>query len=228
MKPIDKSERYTLTQLVVQNLKQFILDRNMQPGDKLPAERELSLILGVSRAILREALRSLESFGILEIKHGEGSYVATNFVNPLFEQLSFIVQMNAKTVREIHEIRYLLEAAALAAHPTPTSAIWAELEQLADQYANPELSHTQRTALDAKLHLTLIRSLGNQTLVYLAEPLIQQVPMKELDLNGIEQSVQEHKRYLEAVRNGDMTLAAAILLEHLSDNSSTRSSNPRL
>lgn len=115
MKPIEKSERTTISKLVVQNLKQLILERGIVPGEKLPAERELSQTLGVSRAILREALHSLESSGILEIKHGEGTYVVLNFMNPLFEQLLFILQMDKKIVHEIHEVRYLLEAAALAA-----------------------------------------------------------------------------------------------------------------
>lgn len=221
MKPIEKSERYTLSQLVVQNLKQLILERNMAPGEKLPAERELSQILGVSRAILREALRSLESFGILEIKHGEGTYVAANFLNPLFEQLSFVLQMNEKTVQEIHEVRYLLEAAALAAAPSPSPEVWEELQRLADDYANPELPLAERAALDAKFHLTLIGSLQNKTLVYLAEPFVQQVKVETVSESTIVQRSREHTLYLDAIRKGDMLLAKNILLEHLSTSSSS-------
>ncbi|MDF2647912.1 MAG: hypothetical protein K0Q73_3717 [Paenibacillus sp.] len=221
MKPIEKSERYTLSQLIVQNLKQLILDRNMAPGEKLPAERELSQILGVSRAILREALRSLESFGILEIKHGEGTYVAGNFLNPLFEQLAFVLQMNEKTFQEIHEVRYLLEAAALAAAPTPSLEVWDELQELADQFAGLGLDPAERAALDARFHLAVIGSLQNKTLLYLAEPFVQQLKIQLLNESDIQRNSEEHTLYLNAIRKGDMVLAKNILQVHLSTNSSS-------
>ena len=222
MKPIEKSERYTLSQLVVQNLKQLILERGIVPGERLPAERELSQTLGVSRAILREALRSLESFGILEIKHGEGTYVALNFLNPLFEQLSFILQMDNKTVHEIHDVRYLLEAAALAAAPAPTPEEWDKLHEISDHYARAELEPAERAALDAQFHLTLIGSLQNKTLLYLAEPFVKQLNEQNLSEADIQQSSKEHELYLNAIREGDMILAKDILRVHLSTNRPNR------
>ncbi|WP_309120302.1 GntR family transcriptional regulator [Paenibacillus sp.] len=222
MKPIEKSERYTLSQLVVQNLKQLILERKMAPGDKLPAERELSQILGVSRAILREALRSLESFGILEIKHGEGTYVAGNFLNPLVEQLAFVLQMNEKTFQELHEVRFLLEAAALASVPTPNPELWDELQELSDQFAGPALDLEERAAIDARFHLAVIGSLQNQTLLYLAKPFVQQLSVRLLTEADIQKSAEEHTSYLNAIRTGDMALAKTILQEHLSTKNSNR------
>ena len=194
----------------------------MAPGDKLPAERELSQILGVSRAILREALRSLESFGILEIKHGEGTYVAGNFLNPLVEQLAFVLQLNEKTFQEIHEVRFLLEAAALASAPTPNPELWDELQELSGRFADPALDLTERAAIDARFHLAIIGSLQNQTLLYLAKPFVQQLSVQQLTEADIQQSAAEHTSYLNAIRTGDMALAKKILQEHLSTKNSNR------
>ncbi|WNQ12050.1 GntR family transcriptional regulator [Paenibacillus aurantius] len=215
MKPLDKTERYTLSQIVGQNLKQMILQNGMAPGEKLPAERDLSLSLGVSRAILREALRSLESFGIVEIKHGEGTFVAANFLNPLLEQLPFVMRMKDRSAMEMHELRYVLEAGALSLNLQPSPDTWAKLEAMAERLSDPALEPEKRAALDAEFHRTLIGSLGNRTLLYLAEPFLKLQEEALLSEEEVRRSSEEHRQYLDAIREGETDRAAAILRRHL-------------
>lgn len=223
MKPIEKSERYTLSQLVVQNIKQLILERNLSPGDKLPAERELAQVVGVSRAILREALRALESFGIVEIKHGEGTYVSAHFLHPLVEQLSFVMQMNnPQATADIRDIRYWLEAAALNALPGAEASGWEALAQAAERYADPALAADERAEADAQLHLSLIALTGNRTLLQLAEPFVRQT-LPRADDEALPARAEEHARYIAAARDGDTLLARELLHAHLA----TSSSSPR-
>ena len=69
-----------LFEQAVEQIKGLILEGHLKPGDKLPSEKELGKMLDVSRASVREALRSLESNGIVEVKSGSGTYIAKDAV----------------------------------------------------------------------------------------------------------------------------------------------------
>ncbi|THF77311.1 FadR/GntR family transcriptional regulator [Cohnella fermenti] len=221
MKPIAKSERYTLTELIVRNLKTYIINRELKPGDKLPAERELCQTLGVSRAVLREALRSLESAGLLHIRHGEGSYVAVHFFNPLYEQLHFIRRMDPKRQSDVQGIRYIIEASALEPASRLDAREWDKLLGLAERFESADLSDAaSRSELDTQLHLALIRSLGNRTLEEMAEAFLR-LDARIDDTDGEHRAhAREHDLYLGAIREGDMKLAKELLGKHLSTSCS--------
>jgi GntR family transcriptional repressor for pyruvate dehydrogenase complex len=215
MKAIEQTERYTLSQLVVQNLKQYILEQEMMQGDRLPAERELSRIMNVSRAILREALRSLESSGIVEIRHGEGTFVSNRYMNPMLESLSFAMRMKGTSSREITEIRYLLEAAALDAaveHADPH--MFDELEQLTKTAADRGRSDEERMVAHAALHLAIIRCTGNESFIRLAELFVMQTP-EIANRSDSHQFEEEHRRYIDALRRKDVITAKQILKSQL-------------
>lgn len=208
MKAIEQSERYTLSKLVAQNLKQYILDQKLAPGDKLPAERELSLIMNVSRAILREALRSMESSGILEIRHGEGSYVANRFLSPLIDRLSFQVQMMGTSHHEIREIRFLLESAALDAAAGQTDpAFHDNLDRLAMTAAESD------PEADISFHMAVIRAQRNDSFTQLAEFFIRLA--SSAPVPSERSSLEEHREYAAALRKQDIDGAKKILRKHL-------------
>lgn len=210
MKPIEKSERYTLSKLLVEQLKQYIVNNNIQPGEKLPAERKLSIDMKVSRAILREALRSLESSGILELRHGEGAFVTAQSLTPLLEQLSFAAKRSAENVQELLEIRYMLEAAAIDELFVRYGAVPAEtLAQAEALAADPDA--------DAEFHLAIIRALGNDSLAQLAELFVLQAAdaIGSETGSGMLPPVQAHQGYLDALKHGNPQQAKSILREHL-------------
>jgi GntR family transcriptional repressor for pyruvate dehydrogenase complex len=72
---------------IIQQIKDMIADGTLKSGDKLPTERELVEKFNVSRASIREALRSLENIGIVESKQGEGNFIGRNIENILYEPL---------------------------------------------------------------------------------------------------------------------------------------------
>jgi GntR family transcriptional repressor for pyruvate dehydrogenase complex len=218
MKPIEKAERYTLSKLVVQNLKQYMIQHNMTPGEKLPAERELSQIMNVSRAILREALRSLESSGILEIRHGEGAFISANSLSPLLEQLSFAASMSGTDGGELLEIRYMLEAAAIDELIRRGGAFpLEELERFrsAAAAAKPGDLQAQTSEADAQFHLAVVRSLRNDSLTSLAELFIRQAAAKRQDHSDTARVANDHERYMLALGAADAESAKRVLREHL-------------
>ncbi|PYI53966.1 FadR/GntR family transcriptional regulator [Paenibacillus flagellatus] len=216
MKPIEKAERYTLSKLVVHNLKQYIVENGILPGQKLPAERELAQIMKVSRAILREALRSLESAGILEIRHGEGAFISANSLSPLLEQLSFAASLSGSNAGELLEIRYLLEAAAVDAALKKGGAFpFDELERLIEAAAAPGAPKPQTDEADAAFHLAVVRTLGNGSLAQLAELFIRQAATADGGPAAPARAAEEHARYVRALREANAEAAKFVLREHL-------------
>jgi len=99
-------------------LRALIADGALRPGDRLPSEGELCERLGVSRGSLREAIRTLAALGVLETRHGSGSYVSELRAADLIGSLSLTVGLLPMAgVLELTELRRVLEphAAALAA-----------------------------------------------------------------------------------------------------------------
>jgi DNA-binding FadR family transcriptional regulator len=90
-------------------IKAFILHNNLKPGDPLPPETELARQLGVSRNSLREAVKSLESLGVLEARTGVGLFVRAFSFDPLLENLAYGLRIGSKDLRDMFEIRYHLE-----------------------------------------------------------------------------------------------------------------------
>jgi DNA-binding FadR family transcriptional regulator len=98
---------------VQQSLKQFIADNNLGDGDALPPESGLARALGVSRNSVREAVKALESVGILETRRGIGVFVRPFSLEPLLEHLTYGFGRSVRDVAEVLEIRRTLEVAMI-------------------------------------------------------------------------------------------------------------------
>jgi GntR family transcriptional repressor for pyruvate dehydrogenase complex len=96
-----------VSQQVADQIRRLILDGTLEPGDKLPSERELSRRIGVGRLSLREGLRILESAGILETQYGvrSGTYVSKIGVERLTERFSDILKLSNITIGQLTEAR---------------------------------------------------------------------------------------------------------------------------
>ncbi|MFA6807996.1 MAG: FadR/GntR family transcriptional regulator [Eubacteriales bacterium] len=110
IKPI-KSRR--TKEIILDQIKQFMLEGQLNSGDKLPTEMELSNMFQVSRTSLREALSALSLTGILEIRHGEGIFIKQSPSNAIIEPLSFIMLMEKNQLQNILEVRKALEMEAV-------------------------------------------------------------------------------------------------------------------
>lgn len=144
-----------------------------QPGQKLPSERKLSQDLGVSRPILRQALQSLESRGLVDVQHGRGTYVASlahEFVAPVQW-----LQINEDRVRAFYEARMAIEPACAA-----LAARRATAEQIDELRANLDLSAQTAQkddiltfiALDIEFHSIIARLSDNPHLYHALDQII--------------------------------------------------------
>ncbi|WP_207857562.1 FadR/GntR family transcriptional regulator [Lucifera butyrica] len=104
-KPNESSVDY-----VINNIKELLLTKKLIPGDRLPAEMELAKFLSVSRGSIREAMKILSAFGIIEIKRGDGTYVSSDIEGKvLFDPLLFSFILSQPEFAELQELRLLLE-----------------------------------------------------------------------------------------------------------------------
>src|SRR5881396_1311475 len=111
---------------IVRQVKQMIAEGRLKSGDRLPPERDLAEKFVVSRSSVREALRALESLGLVEIRPGEGTFVREVSVESLIEPLALMMVSQRGALAELFEARRLLEPgiAALAASPARRSPRW--------------------------------------------------------------------------------------------------------
>ena len=98
---------------IVKQLRELIIDRHIQPGDKLPSERVLCEQLNTSRSSVREALRSLELLGLIETRHGGGTFLADVSGNQLVEILSSFILQEERSQKDVHATREMHEREAI-------------------------------------------------------------------------------------------------------------------
>jgi GntR family transcriptional repressor for pyruvate dehydrogenase complex len=191
------------------------------PGDKLPPERQLAEMLSVSRPSLREALHILQAQGLVQIKHGQGSYVQEPLVA---QELRASMMSTTHGLNELFDAREVLEVpaskwAASKATKEDIRLLRTTLNQIDTATSSDPIDYDQLQILDAKFHLTIVGIAGNrfinQTLNVLQD--VMQMSMETtLKVSGrSEISRLEHNQILEAIEAGDGDLAARLTLKHI-------------
>ena len=98
-----------ISESALQSIKLYILDNNLQAGDILPSESDLSEVLGISRASIREAFRSLDALGIINTIQGKGRFLRDFNYEAMVEHLSYNLKIHVNNFREIIDVRMALE-----------------------------------------------------------------------------------------------------------------------
>lgn len=110
MKAIKTNKRY---KLVIQAIQNYIIENDLEAGDRLPTENELAEKLQVGRSSVREAVKSLEVLGVIETKAGEGMFVRSFNFLPILENLPYSMMFDRDDLSEVLDIRITLELANL-------------------------------------------------------------------------------------------------------------------
>lgn len=131
----DLKRTQLLYQIVQDEIKAYIIQNSLLPGDSLPPETELCELLGVSRNSVREAVKSLETLGIIEARPGAGLYVSDFSFDPLLQQLGYGILFDHKQLTDIIDVRFHLEhgmidRAVRAATPEQVAQLQAILEEM--------------------------------------------------------------------------------------------------
>lgn len=103
------TKRESAVDIVVNSIKQLLMDKKLLPGDKLPNELEISEGLGVSRGSVREAMKILSAFGLVDIRVGNGTYVSESPDSNLLDSLLFTYFVTNPDVNNLYEFRQIFE-----------------------------------------------------------------------------------------------------------------------
>jgi GntR family transcriptional regulator, transcriptional repressor for pyruvate dehydrogenase complex len=214
----------TLAERVVSELERLILESRLGDGDRLPSERELAAQFGVSRTVVREAVRALAAKRLLDVSGGRGTTVRAPSAESAGESMKLLLRMQAggADADKVSEVRRILEveiAGLAAARRTD-----ADLDALTAVIAEANRLRQDPDAFlkeDLEFHSLLARATQNELFVLLLESLAQvllEVRLLGLRIPGTaSRAVQHHSSVLEAVRAGDPAAARAAMDRHMDE-----------
>src|SRR5712691_5856950 len=137
---IDPEGHEATSEWVIEKLRDMIHRRELRAGDRLPPERDLAKLFGVSRPTLRAGIRSLSAVGVLESRQGAGTFVVQADESPALDSssLSLMASLNGFTSKEMFEARRALEMsiAGLAAERATGDQLASLAEEMAGMYAS--------------------------------------------------------------------------------------------
>ena len=204
---------------VAKQLERLIL-KKLQPGDKLPAERELAEMFGVSRSSIRDAIRSLELVGLVEPRQGAGTVVrevsAESLVNPL------TIVLARQQVSELLDFRKMLEpplAARAATHASVEDITEMEeiLRRQDDKVRRGELAIEE----DSEFHYNVAMASDNSVVLKVLDvlmDLLRETRERALQVEGRPQkSLAGHRRILMAIKRRDPAAAEDAMRRHIQD-----------
>jgi GntR family transcriptional repressor for pyruvate dehydrogenase complex len=215
------SER--ISRQVVQQFQQMMRDGVLAQGDKLPAERELAEQFNVSRNSVREALRELDLLGLVESRHGEGTFVRQPTATELMAPFQAVIELSAPAVDSVMEFRMTFEpgVAALAA-ANLTQAGEGQLRAALDAFERAVNEGGPVESLDADFHLAVARATRNPAVIAVhgaVDELLRGMRSRlaRSSYHPHDKSVAGHRALFDAILARDPELAGRVMREHLVD-----------
>ena len=195
----------------------------LKPGDKLPPERELAKQLKVSRQSIREALKKAETQGLVEVRHGEGTFVLSMVSHWMEEPLLIMITEEVGKVNEFHEIRKLLEV--WCARKAAEVATTRELKKLKKELMEMEKAIESLQPfgrLDFDFHLSIVEAAHNTLMLHMFTSLKHVFDFK-YKISSFAKNFPEnhkilhtqHQEVYEAIKNRNPELAEQKMEKHL-------------
>ena len=210
----------SLVEQVSEKLSELILERENMENRQLPAERRLAEQMGVSRQVVREAIKRLELQGLLEVRQGVGIQIVDKLHRPLNSSLSLLIPDMTERLRQLNETRMAIEPeaarlASLRATPEQVQTLWQILNRLEDA------SDTKTSIeVDLDFHRTLAEASGNLMFRLILDSLAE-IGMESRLLTigriGKKPAIDHHRRIMMAVEAHDPDAAAEAMRFHLTE-----------
>jgi GntR family transcriptional repressor for pyruvate dehydrogenase complex len=204
---------------VAKQIERLIL-KKLQPGDKLPSERELAEMLSVSRSSIRDAIRSLELMGMVEPRQGAGTIVRELSSESMINPLASAIKRKEELIAELLDFRKMLEPplaarAALRASPDQIS----EMEEILERQDQKLRAGESAIAEDSQFHYGIALASGNTVVLKVLDTLmdlLRDSRERSLQIEGRpEKSLAAHRRILSAIKRRNSEAARAAMLEHI-------------
>lgn len=205
-------------------IKQLILARELRPGDPLPTESELCETLDVSRSSLREAIRTLSTLDIVDVRHGHGTFVGGMSLAPMVEALAFRGVLSpggsVKALQEVVEVRLALDLAmAELVVEAADQARAPELQELVDEMVFKASRGESFLEADRAFHTALFDATSNRLAGQLVGAFwdVHAAVIPQLGLAvpaDIDRTARAHGDMLRAALHGDVPAYRQAVIEH--------------
>jgi GntR family transcriptional regulator, transcriptional repressor for pyruvate dehydrogenase complex len=217
---MESIKKQPITEQAVQVLSGYILDGNHKNGDYLPPEIELCRRLGIGRSSLREAVKILESHGMVRKKHGVGVMIVDESDKAMKVMLKLVLQRSGTTMEELIEVRYTNEIKT-----TELAAINANEEEILEIKKHLEVMRNNLTSTedyvkaDIDFHMSIAKASHNRVFYLILQtirPLIEEMIQETLKYNHRpESSMKYHEKVFKAIKSRNPQHAVMAMEEHL-------------
>lgn len=204
---ITKNNHTEVLDSVISNIRDLIVQKNMEPGDKLPSERVLSEKFEVTRSITREAIKKLEYYGLLKSIPQSGTFVENIGLVAIDRMTDYILNLGESSFKSLVETRILLElkTTSLAAYRRSEEDL-INIKEASDSYAHKVLKGEDSVQEDLLFHLAIAKASGNPTLNAMMLTITPEIIMNfekhhVCDTKKTISVIQEHIDIYEAIKN---------------------------
>ena len=205
---------------IVRQIRRLIKRGKLRTGDRLPAERDLAQTFKVSRASVREAIRVLESEGLVKTRVGNGTYVETRTVESLVKPLATVMAVGRESLIDIFSVRKIVEPelAFLAAERATPDEV-SELKRLVGAQRERIGSPRSVTEIDYSFHLLLAEMSKSEVFMRLYKTLAELMNQTREEFlqegDRPHKSVDGHQEIISAIERKAPTLAKKAMLTHI-------------
>lgn len=196
-----------VTEQLVSYFKENIVSGAWKVGEKIPSENQLTETLGVSRASVRTAIQQMVGLGILESRHGKGTYVMDNQVDEMSANKGKITAQDCKDLQKVLEFRRIVETeACYLATRYATDEFINELQRCLDTMASNKVNKENFITADTAFHELICRESRNPLLEKSMSKVFEEACKDQgrtYELFGFKDGIYYHTLILNAIRSGD-------------------------
>jgi GntR family transcriptional repressor for pyruvate dehydrogenase complex len=212
-------EKKRVSDEVFEQMKNNIVSGEWAPGARIPGELELVELFQVSRVSVREAIHRLVGMGVLTIRRGEGTFVSEILPSDYFDALLPILMIERPNAIDMLEFRNIIEVesaklAAKRANDKDIDRMAGIIKKMEDSQGDKDVFSAQ----DLNFHYAMAIATHNNVIIKVNAILSDMLKksMEEIvGLTGYEGGIYYHKKILDAIKNKDSELSAALMKEHI-------------
>jgi DNA-binding FadR family transcriptional regulator len=222
---VNQSTNTNLLRIAQDYIKEYIVNNNLKGGDPLPTEKELSVALGLSRTVIREALTGLQQLGVTDSKQGKGHFLRDFNFDAALRGFDFMVKPSLKSFKDLLEIRMYLESVFLTRDAflftdRDFEELGAMIDGMEEQIDN-DVGEDELINAHTLFHQKLYGHSGNVFLVELIN-MFSSMQHKFIVIHKYHTSdrkdfVRGHREILDALRGRQPEVVRSVLINHFSE-----------
>jgi GntR family transcriptional repressor for pyruvate dehydrogenase complex len=191
----------SIVRAILKRIEEALINKELKPGDHLPSENEMAKTFGVGKTSVREAIKMLEAMGVVEVQHGNGSFIKQQADLDNINSLIFTLLLEQGTSKEIFELREMFEPAyTVMAMKKATPEDIENISNAINRLENAVKQGTQQADDDLAFHYAILESTHNPFVIRIGSTILQLfkaslgTTMKHMP----EIAVTDHKRIFKA------------------------------